>query len=108
MGDHTQVSTTADQYLFNFADELYRSHARGKGPEIKNWIAHQLSGPMKSDVATTVRLNQFNPPAGQEIGRGYNVLQARIASQGDDRRVLQQQKRVADSPLFHQPHNRLL
>src|SRR5262249_28243349 len=47
-------------------------------------------------------------PRGQLLPRSEHVLGLRVAPQSDDRRVLEQQKDIADLPALAQLHQRLL
>jgi hypothetical protein len=51
---------------------------------------------------------QLDAVAGQKLARGNDVLSAGVASQGDDRRMLQQKQGMAGASFFNQADERLL
>lgn len=63
---------------------------------------------MEGDIAAAVRFEKFDASLGQDFGRGDDVCSFCVASECDDRLVLEQEKNVADSFLFAKSNEFLL
>ena len=59
-----------------------------------------MSGTVKGDVAAAIDLVYLYAARGEEFAGGDYVALARIAPEGDDWRVLYEEKRVADTLLL--------
>src|SRR5205807_1373612 len=69
---------------------------------------NELARTVKRHVAAAIGFKQLNSLGRKKIARGYDVLASGIAPQGNDRRMLQQQQRVAGAPFFYQMDQGLL
>ena len=75
---------------------------RGEPAQIEDWIADQLAGSMKRNIATAVAVEEFDAALRQQVRLRYDVCFLCIASESDDRRVLKQEQHVADKPILAQ------
>ena len=107
-GDHAQITTGTDERFFQLSDKINGANARIESTQIKDGIADELAGTVKSHVTAAVGLMQFHSIAGQEFTRSHDILRSCIAAQSDDRRMLQQEQRVSDASFFNQTDKRLL
>jgi hypothetical protein len=57
---------------------------------------------MKSNVPAAIAFEEFNASLAENVGRCDNVSCFRIATQGDDWRMLEEQEDVADLFFFTQ------
>src|SRR5882762_9326600 len=73
-----------------------------EAPQIKYRIPHQLPRSVKSNIAASVALEDFNAAGGELFGRSEHVGSLGIASKGDDGRVFEQQQHVANLPRLAQ------
>src|SRR5580765_1583111 len=108
LGDHAQIATGADERFFQLTHKVHCANAGLKGAQIKDRIANELPRAMEGHVTSAVRLMQFNAIGGEKFTRSDNVLRARVAPQGNDRRMFQQQKSVGDALVLYQLNKRLL
>ena len=63
---------------------------------------------MEGDIATTVALEKFNAPLGEEFRGGSHIGGFCVAPESDDRRVFEQQQNVANLFRFAQVDQLLL
>ena len=71
-----------------------------KTSQIEDGVAHDLAGAVEGDVAAPVGFEEFDAALGQEFGARDHVCGFGVASEGDDRRVFEQEKHVADFFFF--------
>src|SRR5260370_5985362 len=96
------------------AHELYCSQGLtaavliGEGAEIEDGITDELSWSVEGYVAAAVAFENLDAPRGKLLGRGAQVGGAGVASQGDDRGMLEQQQCIGDAVLFAQFDERVL
>src|SRR6266853_5603702 len=76
--------------------------------QIKNGISNQLPGPMKSNIAAAIALEDLNAASGQLFGRSEHMSSLGIASKGNDGRMFQQQQHVVDLSSLAQINQPLL
>ena len=110
LGGDREVGAGADQDFFQAADEfdrrlefcVCRLGSLTKSAQVKDGIADDLSGTVKSDVAAAVAFEEFDATLAENFGRCDNVSCFRVAAQGDDWRMLEEQEDVADLFFFAQ------
>ena len=68
--------------------------------QIDDGVADELSGAVIGDVAATVDLVQLDVARGELLVGGDDVFAMRVAAEGEDGEVLEQQQRVADEALL--------
>ena len=90
LGRDAIVATDADEHFFQAAHKLHRADVRIEAAQVEDGVGDELAGAVKGHVAAAIDLMQLDSLLGEKLGRGENVLQPRIAAQGDDRRMLQQ------------------
>ena len=101
LGHDAEVGAGADQRFFQHADEVDGAEegAALAGPvaaQIDDGVADELAGAVVGHVAAAVDLVQLDAAGGEELIAGEDVGAGRVAAEGDDGRMLQQQQRVAD------------
>jgi hypothetical protein len=69
-------------------------------PQIDDRVSHELSGAVKSHVATAIAFEYFNSAGRQRFGRSEHVGGLGIASERDDGRVLEEKEDVSDLSGF--------
>ena len=95
-----------DQHLFEFRHVL--AHVAIAFAEVDDRIADELAGTVIGDV-TPARGLEETDALGIELGRGRDeVADVAAAAEGDDGRVLEQQKLIGDHLLLPQLHELLL
>src|SRR5947207_7113570 len=80
----------------------------GEGAEIEDGIADELSWPVESDIAAAVAFENLNATRSEFLSGGAQVGGAGVASQGDNRGMLEQQQCIGDAVLFAQLDERVL
>jgi hypothetical protein len=76
--------------------------------KIEYRIPNQLSRAVESNIAAAVAFEHLHAAEGQLFRGQQNVAGIRVASEGDDRRVLKQKKHISDAPSFTQSNELLL
>ena len=99
--EHSKITADPDEDLFQQADEVYRAKVRSLlageiTAQIKDGVADELAGAVVGDVSATVDDVQLDAFAGEEIVGGKDVVTLCIAAKGQDRRMLEQNQRVAN------------
>ena len=79
-----------------------------KSAQVEDGVADDLAGSVEGDVASAVAFEKLDAALGEEFGRSDHVGGFRVAAQGDDRRVFEQQQDVADLLFFAQCDELLL
>ena len=103
-----EIAAGADQNFFQAAHKLYGADFGLEAAQIEDRIGDELAGTMEGDVAAAIDFVQLDTALRQELRRGQHVVQTGIASERDDRRMLQQQQRVLDAAGFAQLEQRAL
>ena len=68
------------------------------GREVEDRVADHLSGAVIGDVAATAGLEDVETALAQKLGWEEHVLLPRVAPEGEDRVVLEEQQLVLDAP----------
>src|SRR5579863_6668124 len=111
---NTKVSAAADQNFFQAAHVLDRAQrlplAIGgvETTQVEHRITHQLSRTVEGYVAAAITLAHPHAAIGKLFRRGDDVGGFSIAAQSDHRRVLEQQKYIANATFFSQLDQSLL
>ena len=71
----------------------------GEAAQVEDGIADKLSGSVVGDVSAAIDLVNLDTAVGEEFIAGENVGARGVASHGEDRRVFEQNERVADAVL---------
>src|SRR5258708_29357849 len=110
-----EVGAGSNQYFFKAADVVDRAQRLTDGrflraeswelraavsAEVEDGVADELPGAVEGDVAAAVAFEDLDSAQSQLVGRQQDVGRLRVASQGDDRRVLEQEQHVADASGF--------
>ena len=83
MGTRIRTQIAVERKQFMFAQIKYR-------------VPHQLTRSMKRNVAPAVALENLHTASRQCFGRSEHVSRLRVASEGNDGRVLEEEESVAD------------
>ena len=102
---HAEVFAGEDEGLFHQADEVDGAEVRAAfagqvAAEIEDGVADELAGAVVGDVAAAVDLVDLDAAAGKELVGGEDVGAGGVAAEGEDRRVLEEEERVADGAGF--------
>jgi hypothetical protein len=68
--------------------------------EVEDGVADELAGAVIGDVATAVDLVDFDAALGEELVGREDIGAAGVAAEGEDRRVFEEEERVADGSRF--------
>jgi len=63
---------------------------------------------VESHVPAAIAVEYFHTALGKELGRGKNVRRLSVSAQSDHRRMFEQKKYVADTPILAQLNKTLL
>src|SRR5688572_20113137 len=94
------VATCLDAHLAECHDERFLDLAQvpvqvlAVSLEVEDGVAHQLSGAVEGDVAAALDFVHLDAARAKPFGRGDDVRLLRRATEGDDRRMLEQQQDV--------------
>jgi len=87
-----------DKYLLKLMHVL--PHILATGGNINNWIAHKLSRTVKGYIPSPVCAKNINPFFSKRINGFTKIFNIRLQSKGINRRMFQQQQRVANELVF--------
>src|SRR4051812_45789752 len=90
--DDSEVRQRDDQGLFDLPEEPVQVFPVPF--EIDDWVADELSGSVKRDVAASLDLEQLDAARGEQLGTGEKMLLLRRASERHDGRVLDEEQDV--------------
>src|ERR1700737_54138 len=105
-GRDGKIRASADQDFFQPADEFDCAQGfalavgRGKSAQVEDGIADDLAGAVEGYVAAAVAFEKLHSALGEEFTQSDYVSGFRVAAQGDDRRVFEQEQDVADLFFF--------
>jgi hypothetical protein len=97
-----EVGAGADERFFHSANELNGAEGfafafrGGEGAKVEDGVANELAGSMNRHIASAVAFNHFDAALDEEFGRDKDVGGFRVAAEGDDRRVFEQEKNITD------------
>ena len=94
------LGADAHQDLFEAADVVYNAEPRLERAQIEDGIRDELAGTVKGDITAAIDLANLNAAGGEQLARSDDVALARIAAQGDNRRVLDKEQHIADAILL--------
>ena len=102
LGLDAVVGADAHEDLFEQADVGDDSEFGSKAAQVEDGVGDQLSGAVEGDIAAAVDLVHLDAAGGEQLARGDDVGRTRVASQGDDRRMLDKEQDVGDASLLAQ------
>ncbi len=108
LGADAEVAAGANEHLFQAANEIDGSHLGLEAAQVEDRIGHQLARTMEGNVAAAIDVEELDAALGEELRRSDHVFKPGIASQGDNRRMLQQQQGIADTTGLAQVEQRAL
>src|SRR5512133_2572516 len=97
-----------DQDFFEFADVVYRAELGRERAQIEDGIGDELTGAVEGDVSAAIGLEEFYALAVENFAGSDNVVFFGVAAEGDNGRVLNQEKGVSDATVFAHAYERLL
>ena len=68
--------------------------------QVEDGIADDLAGAVEGDVAAAVAFKELNAALGKEFRGGNDIGGFRVSAQGNDWRVFEEEKDVADFFFF--------
>ena len=97
----TEVAAGSDEGFFEQANEVHRTEVRAFlsreiAAQVDDGIADELAGAVIGDVAAAVNLVEFDALSHKEFVGREDVAAVRVATEGEDRRMLEHQERIAD------------
>ena len=100
-----EVFAGVDEGFFHQPDKIYGSQvgaafAGEVAAEVKDGVADELARAVIGDVASAVDLVDFDAALGEEIVGREDVGAGGVAAEGEDRRVFEEEERVADGSRF--------
>lgn len=110
---NSEIRTSSDQYFLEPPHVLDRAESLsravdGETTQIEDGIRDELTRPVESHVTAAIAFENVDTALGELFRRSENVLGLSISSKRNDRRVLEQQKNVADESVFTQVDKPLL
>ncbi len=119
LGRNREIGAGADQNFFEPSHEFDSAktfsqggrrvcRSTGESSKVEDWVADDLSGAVKGNVAAAIAFVKLDATLGQEFGRCNHIGSFRIAPESNDGGVFQQQQHVADLLRFSQFNQLLL
>lgn len=97
-GGDAMEGAEADESFFHEADKVDGAEAAavgvGQGAEVEDGVADELAGAVVGDIATAVDFVDSDAAEGEKVTGGEDVGAVGVAAEGEDGRVLEEEKDV--------------